>query len=210
MGFLDDVVGGVGNLVNGVLGGGDAPDRKNVDLNPKAKELIKAGVNRAMRSPEEYAAERNAGVDNATQVIGPNENQLNQQAAQMGQDPAMLKAISNVYQGQAGQQIARLKSDNNLKSGLMKAESLKRMAHAAIAQQNVETQNFERLTDAYNQNEIARAQFVSSLFQVGRQAYIGSKMKVKSAPNFSMGDMENVSGKYGAMSGWGGNEGELS
>lgn len=176
--------------------GGSAPDRVIVPVDKDADELLRAGVKRAQRSPDEIAQDTNYGMDR-TGNLAQSDQSISGDAAQSGQDPAMMKAISNLYQGQAGAQIDKIKGQNGINATFSKADSLRKLSMAALGQQRVETANFERMTQAYNDQEAARSQLVSSIFQVGRQAYVGSRMKQKkTAPNFS-----DRSGGYDAPQG---------
>ena len=171
-----------------------APDRTIVPTDPQANALLNAGIDRAQRPEQAFADQANAGIKENAQAMNLGQDQINQKAAASGQDPAMMSAISNVYKGQAQSGIDRLMQKNSMGAGLNRAESLRKMAQAALGRQQVETQNYEKLTEAYNQQENGRAQFISSIFQAGRQGYMTSKMGSKAKTNDFGNGTPNVGG----------------
>lgn len=152
---------------------GDMLNGKGVDYNAVPLDqgtigVINANAGHALQGQDALAAEHNAGIVGA----GPggqglqSDQQMQSQGAATGQDPAMLRAIRNQYGQQAQKGINTIVKQNQINAPLTQGNELHQAGMMAQAQQNVATQNYEALTDAYNQNMAARAQVISSVFNV--------------------------------------------
>lgn len=160
-----------------------APDRQIVQQDPAVNDLINAQVERASKGPEAFAQAKNVGIDQSS--TAPNFQMLAQQGSRTGEDQGMLNAIQNVYRQKDNQNIERLKQKNAQTSEIDRADALRKAAMAAMGRQQVQNDIFGQLTDAYNQQEAARAQFVSGLFGIGRQAAMMGGFKGANAPSMN-------------------------
>lgn len=148
----------------------DAPELQTVDLDPQSKEMIEQGLSRAGRSTDEHAAEMNQGIVKSAQNLGGDQALSGQAMNRLGADASYGEAIRKAYSQQAGKSVSDLVKKNQMKAELRRADKLKQMSGLMLAKQRVATQNNEMLVNSYNQAEMARAQFVSQLFQIGGQA----------------------------------------
>lgn len=144
-----------------------APDPKIVGEDPQTAALIAEGTNRATAPTEEHAANINANVGTMSQLGGKPGDATD---AALGQGPGFLTALRNQYAARSSRDIDKIQSGNMQRAEMMRADKMRKMAQAAMGQQRAMTQNYEMLTQAYNDAEIARAQLVSSIFQMGGQA----------------------------------------
>lgn len=193
-------------MAGGLLGGlfGSAPDRVIVPRDEQADALLNAGIERSKRPDEAYGQETNAGVNDMANSLTSSPD-VQQQAAQSGQNPAMLSAMSNVYRGQAQGDINKIMKTNDQNAQFRKSEALRQMSMAALGRQQAETNVFSQLTEAYNQQEAARAGVISSIFQVGRQGMMMSASKGKSSKT-KTGDFGGGGGAEPAADAGGGSE----
>lgn len=150
--------------------GGKGVSYTPVDIDPKTQKLIDDSVTRATASNEEIAGKLNQGVNDTGNQALQTDQSLKQEAAQTGQDPSMLQAIRNQFNQSAGKGIQRIISNNNNQAQLTKANWLQQSAQYSMAQQNVATQNFAALTQAYSDSQMARAQLISSVLSLGGTA----------------------------------------
>lgn len=144
-----------------------APDPKIVGEDPQAAALITEGTNRAVAPTSEHAANINANVANMSQLNGKPDEATD---AGLGQSPGFLTALRNQYAARSSKDIDKIQAGNMQRAEMMRADKMRKMAQAAMGQQRVMTQNYEMLTQAYNDAEAARAQLVSSIFQMGGAA----------------------------------------
>jgi hypothetical protein len=136
-------------------------------LDSNAKKIIDQTVNNATAPTAEIAAKMNNNVGAAAQTTQQSDQAIKQQAAGSAQDPSMLQAIRNQYGQVASKGIQRVIDSNNSQAALTKAQWLQNAAQQAMAQQNVEMQNYENLTQAYTDSQMARAQLLSSVLSLG-------------------------------------------
>lgn len=150
--------------------GGDGPTYNVVPLDGGTQKLIGDAQTRSGRSDAAIAAEANQGVSEAGNQALQSDQSMNQKAAGSAQDPGMLQAIRNQYNQVAGKSINNVVKQNQLHSSFMRAQMMQDSAHAALAQQQVETQNYTAFTQAMNQAEMARSQVLSSVLGVAGMA----------------------------------------
>lgn len=161
MGLLDTIT----NSPNKLFGSGQGVTANVVPLDDQTNQLISAGVNRATAPSDQVANNLNAGVgDSTSSLAGPS---VDQRAAKTGENAPMLQAIKNQYNQVAGKDIQRITNQNRINADVTKSQWLKQYAAGAMAQQNVATQNYASLTNAYNQSQMARAQVLSSILGLG-------------------------------------------
>ncbi len=164
-------------LIGGLLGESD-PTLKIVPLDSGTQNLITGQQTRAGQTDAQLGQQANAGVSQSGQQMQQSDQSLKQEAAGSGSDPAMLQAIRNQYGQKAGSGIQDLMAKNQNNTAMVRANMLQQAAHSQVAKQQVETQNYENLTNAMNQAEMARAGVLSSIFGavgVGAGMYLGSR-----------------------------------
>jgi hypothetical protein len=164
-----------------IVGGmfGRDPKLNTVDLDKGTSALVDASAQRVIHETPEQIRQQ------LTQGIGTELPQMpiEQQAAQSGQDPNLLGAIRRQYSAKANQSVQRLKDQAHLDAQLEKGKRMSEFSRVAIARQQVQTQNFEALAQAYQQNQAARAQMISSLINLGGTAYALHSMNTKPGSN---------------------------
>lgn len=162
----NSTVGSVGAIFNPA----PSPTYTSVPLDAGTQGLINTQTANASQSPDQIAGKMNQGVAAAGQQAMQTNEQAQQESAGMGTNPNMLQAIRNQYGAQAGQAISDITKNNQNNASITKANWLQQAAQGALAQQKVETQNYEMLTNAYNDAMMARAQVLSSVFSFGGKA----------------------------------------
>lgn len=158
-------MGGVGELF-----GSKGVSYTPAEIDPKTQQLINDSVTRAAAPTSEVADKLNQGVNQAGNQAMQSDQQMQQQAAQTGQDPSMLQAIRNQFNQSAGKGIQRIVNTNNNQAQLTKASWLQQAYQHSMAQQQVATQNYEALTQAYSNAQMARGQVLASIFSLGGTA----------------------------------------
>lgn len=159
----------------------DSPDRKIVEIDSGTNELISDSIKRAQRTPEQLAQEANAGVSETAGSLGPSATLEAQRDQRMGYSGnAMNKAISNQYGRMASRDVGRIKDAQSATSQMQKSAELQRAAAHAMARQNVQIQSYQKLMEAYNAAETARAQVLSSILGAGGSV-AGAALANKSA-----------------------------
>jgi hypothetical protein len=149
----------------------DAPKLNIVSLDSDTQGLVNNSVQNAGRSGDEFAADINNGVAQNAASLGQDQQHATQEDQRGGDNsPYMADALRGAYQAHSDQNVGRLIKSNQYKGEMAKADYMRQTAAVQAAQQNVRNQNYSMLTEAYNQNEMARAQFVNSLFQLGGTA----------------------------------------
>lgn len=166
-------------LIGGLLDD-EAPEPTVVGLDPGTKGLMADQAQKASQGPEYYSGILNQNTEKAGQ-LGQNPEQVQQSASALGMDPNQFQAIRRVYNNQAQQGIQQLKGHNEVQGQLMKADYMNKISKAMLGQQAQQVQQYQFLTNAYMQQEQARAQTINSLFQVGNQV-IGMNAKMKLPP----------------------------
>lgn len=163
----------VGNAIAPIFGGStDTPKPGIAPLDPGTQGLINAGVTRAGQSGGQFADQINQGVSQNSASVGQDQQHASQEDQQFGGTQPMSDALRNAYSAQSGTNIGKLMKSNQYRGELAKSDYMNKMSQVAVAQQRVAAQNYATLTDAYNQSENSRAQFVNSLFQIGQQGMV--------------------------------------
>lgn len=156
---------GAANFASNLFGGSNGPSYNVVPLDPGTQKLINTQASTA--TDPNAAAKLNAGVAEAGNQGMETEAQANQKAASSGESPGMLQAIRNQYNQQAGKSIQNLIRGNQVNADIVRGQWMSDAAKSAIAQQKVQTQNYENLSNAMNAVEMARAQALSQILGVG-------------------------------------------
>lgn len=186
----------VGRAINPLFGGtNDMPTPTTVPLDKDTQQMIDTGVDRASRPGSEFASEINQGVAQNAGALGQSQEQAQQADQRLGGGAAGAEALRQVYSANSGNTIGRMMKANQYRGELAKADYMNQMSHAAMAKQRVATQNYHMLSEAYSQAEMARAQFVTSLFQsaqTGMGMYAAGKGAAKGMKE------QGVGANYGA------------
>ena len=159
------------------------PGPQGVSLDPNTQALMSAGASMALRPASEFAADANKGVQQSAQSFMPSNEQSSQADARMGTGAGQMgfeQALKNKYGALAGRDVNKIMQANSLNAEMQKANMMNQYAKAYLGQQQAMTQNYEMLTQAYNQNEAARAQFINQLFGAANYG-IGAKLGAKAA-----------------------------
>lgn len=157
---------------------GKAPDVKTVAVDQGTQDLLNKGVDNAIRPTEQFHQDINANVDKGAASIGAGKTG-EQTDAGLANTPGFTQALRDKYATMNQKDINDLKFRNKQQAEMTRADQMHKMAMAAMGQQRAATQNYQMLSDAYNQNEAARAQFVNELFQTGSYAAGRSMAKRK-------------------------------
>jgi hypothetical protein len=137
-----------------------------VPLDSGTQGLLSQSVQNAQNSTPQSVANETFG--NAGKVGGSilqTEGQTDQNAASTGQDPSMLNAIRRAYSAKAGQGIARVKSQEDMNAYRQNFNRTRQVLQSALGEQQAITNQNPFLTNAYMQQEQARAQMIGSIFQ---------------------------------------------
>jgi hypothetical protein len=148
-----------------VLSGPSPTPPSQVPLDSASQGILNNMTAQSGQNPSVFAASINQGTGSSLQRN--DQQQAQAEAAQGGgMNATDFGAIRNVYNQQAGQQIAQTLNQNNVQAQMMKADYMNATAKAMLGQQQAAVNQYQVLTNAYNQQEQARAGLVSSLFQV--------------------------------------------
>jgi hypothetical protein len=156
-------------LLDGFLGGG-GPSLNVVPLDPQTQAKIGTQVSNATQTDQQFSDKMNAGVRDAGAQGLQTDSQAQARASQTGENPASLQAIRNQYNKVAGDSIGGVVRQNQTNAAMTRANWMQSAARSAIAQQQVQTQNYEMMTQAMNQADMARAQLLSNILGVGGMA----------------------------------------
>lgn len=179
----------------GGLFSGPSPSLNVVSLDPGTQKLIGQQYSNATRSDAQIANDKNTGVAASGQGALQSSQGANQEAAGQGENVGMLQAIRNKYNQTANQGINNIVKQNQMTAGLDRAQLLKNAASGALAQQNVETMNYQEQANAMNQAEMARAQMLNSVLGAG--GMIGGQYMARRSRR---ANIENMSpSEYGGM-----------
>jgi len=152
------------------LTGGSGPSLNIVPLDPGTQNLIKGQIGNSTQNDATIAEKLNSGVAAAGQQGMQSSDQLNQRAAQTGENPASLEAIRRQYNKVAGDTVASVVRNNQTNAAMTRANWMNQAARSMLAQQQVQTQNYQMLTQAMNAADAARAQILSNVLGVGGMA----------------------------------------
>lgn len=178
---------------------GSTPDAPGATpLDPGTQGIVNRMTDKAGGDASTFTAGLNQGA-------GSNLMENKQQALQSdarqggGMGASDFGAIRNAYAGQANRQINQIQQKNDMQGKMMKADYMNTTAKALLGQQQQAVNQYGVLTNAYIQQEQARAGFISSLFQVGNTAMAASAATQKSgtAPSKAGGySMPSVGSDY--------------
>lgn len=184
-------------LVGGVFGG--SPQPTPVGLDKDTTKLINSGAQRNINQTSgDIENQMTSGVQNAVNSIGGN---LDQEAARTAQDPHLLQAIQNQYRGRTASDLNRFKNQMDMQSRIAKGDRMSQFAQTALAQQQVQTGNYEMLANAYQQNQAARADVISSVIGLASTAQVMQAAKA----NRGLNSFNNNGGAMSSQGSIGGN-----
>lgn len=192
-------------------------DYTPVPLDSATQGLINDQATRATST--DYGGLLNKNVQaqgSAAMASQPSAQQTAAKFGSAGGDPSTIQAIRNQYNKTAQKSINQIVQRNNWQAPMTQADQLKQAAQGALAQQQVETQNYEGLMNAYNDNLNARAHVISSVLSLGgsgaqvaassrgsrprqqRETPSGINGSSRTAPmDASNGDFSSVASNYG-------------
>jgi len=153
--------------------GGSTPQPTTVALDPQTQAIESQEAQKAGQPSSEWTGRLNANMDQSG-ALGQSDQQTQHLSQQTGMSPGQIGAIRNVYGMHAREGIQRLKGQNDLQGQMMKADYMSKMSQAMLGQQVTAVNQYQVLTNAYQQQEMARAGLVNSLFQT---ADVGIGMK---------------------------------
>lgn len=175
--------------MGGLLGKSpDAPEF--VELDERTKGLVDRQASSA--ASDELVNQSNQAYDMGSGLA--QNPQSNAQSAASGSDQAFTQALHNQYYGKAKRDIDNLKSQGGLQAQADKGQALSNAAKIAIGQQQARMQQYQFLTNAYNQQEQAKASAVNQLFQLGAYGmgqYFGNKTANPASSN-GVGDYSKL------------------
>lgn len=143
----------------------DTSGPKTVVLDPETIAAQQRMTANANQTPEEIQAKLNQNLEMAGN-LGQGDQQIAQQSASTGMPTGQLRAIRGLYAKEAGPAMEELKNQNLRQSEKMKADYLNQTAKIMIGQHQQAANQFQVITNAYTQQEAARAAAISSMFQV--------------------------------------------
>jgi hypothetical protein len=138
-----------------------------VSPDQQTQGLMAQGVSLASRPAGDFATQSSQGMEGGLQSQLQGAPQASQEAARMGVQPGQQgfnTALRNQYNAYAGRQLGGMMATNRVNAEMQKANMMNQYAKAYLGQQRAMTENYANLTQAFNQNEQARAQFISQLF----------------------------------------------
>lgn len=144
---------------------------ETVPLDAESNQLLNNLGVRAARSTSDFAAEANKGVGQAGQMPLQTNQQLDQQLSGFGGgDPHMAHAIRSAFNARSSADVNRIKNQFGMQAEFEKSNAMKQAAQLAAARNKVNIQNFEGLSQAYEDSEKARAEVISSFMSLGGRA----------------------------------------
>lgn len=185
-----------------------APQPTIVPIDSGTNSLIDSAVARGQQTPDQFAQQQNQGVEQTANQAFQSAPQARQQDSTQGYgygQGSINDAIRNQYRAVAGKNISNLESSYSQNAVFQKSAALQQASAEAMARQNVSTQAYSKLMDAYNQTEAARAQVLSSILGAGGAVAGGAAAKRggggggggSASPGIGSGNF-NSSGESGA------------
>lgn len=177
-------------LLSGLFGGG-GPSRQVIDLDKDTKGLINENIDKTLsRDTQSYRDEAMSGVPEAFQATQQTPQQVVAESAGFGSSPFMGDAIRGKYQQEANQDLNKFKMQSDLKASGERQHQLNRSFNFAMAAQNVQIQNMQRLAEANMQATMMRAQVIGDVLSAGGKlagAYMANKQPSQQKPDYTGG-----------------------
>jgi hypothetical protein len=188
-------------VLGSMFGGG--PDQQVTPLDSATKGLINENINRSINeTPDDISKQILQGVEPNVSALGMGPEMTNREAVRTGQDPYMMSALSNKFRQNTAKDYQRFKSQTDAQSRLMKGQRMADASQMAFMKQQVQTNNFAMLSQAFQQNEMARAQVISSFIGLGTNAAMlgqlpqGSTKQTQSAINAFNSGQDNLGSMF--------------
>src|SRR3954469_6109575 len=135
------------------LNGGEPYTPEQVNLDPQTNQLIDQSGRDSLKSSSDLARDAMQGTGDTNFLSG----------AKGSGNVAMSGALTNKYGKLAGDQMQALGAQQGFQAEQTRAQRLQQSAIMANARQQVANQNYARQIQAYNNQQAARAQVLSSL-----------------------------------------------
>jgi len=188
------------------LGIGGTPQPTTVALDPASQNIENQEATQAGQDSSVFGNEINQNVQAAASGLMNAPQEKNQAASLGGNMPGdTFGAIRNAYSNQAGAQISGLMNQNQMQAQLMKADYMNQVGKAMLGQQVNAANQYQTLTNAYVQQNAARAGAIASLFQTANSAMIASKLQVSGANGSNAVGGQDVQNGQLANDAWGDN-----
>lgn len=166
-------------ILNAVFG--DTPKLKTIPLDPYTQGLVGDIKDRAANMTEEGVnQELTEPAITASAQFEQTPQMASQEAARTGNSPGTIDAIRNIYRQNNARDIERFKNQMNVQSKLTYGERLNRASGINQMANQVNLNNMELQGQAYRQNQMARAQVISSILDLGGTAYMINQLKERS------------------------------
>lgn len=140
-----------------------------VPLSPGAQGILNDQISTSAQPSSYFSNQINQNTDAGLNQF-PSEEKAGQQAASAGTPNETFGAIRGMYAKKAGQQIGNIMKMNDLEATKMKGDYMNQTAKALLNQQALQTNQYGVYTNAYQQQEQARAGMINQLFQLGTTA----------------------------------------
>lgn len=178
-----------------IFGIGNTPQPTIVPLDKGTKGLLHQQALEAEQSPEHFAGLLNQGLDKRPLMQTP--EQQHSTEAQYGMEPGQFTSIRRAAAKGADSNINSMMRMNQHQGQQMKADYMNKAMQMLLNHQAVETQNHQMITQAYVQQEAARAQMVNQLFQAGTTAYQMNRQKPQQKQLGSEYNIQPAGSRYG-------------
>lgn len=175
-----------------------------------SEEIGETATDPYRMSSRRLAEKLNTGLDqgmNAFKVGAAKEDSF-------GSDANMNSAIMNKYKHIAGEDIQAQKAQTEANAPVTQTQYIQNAYQAAMAQQQVQTQNYEMMAQAYSDSMAARSQVMNNVFNTGGKLAATGKANgwfsggANKAP--SSGFNESVGENYSQPANFGGHNAQPS
>ncbi len=203
------------DFLQDVLGGGDIPKPSTVSLSPETKELIGQSYSRAQATPDQIAAESfDPSKAAAKQAYGTDADAI-QSEKQLGglMNPNMVSAIRSKQGALLGQNLSGMSAQSHYNAIQEKADRLRFAHQALMANQKVESANYQRLIDAVNNENEIRAGVLKGWMSLAGTAvgsYLGGPAGGAAGSQLGSGVGGTLTGRSGQTKQIGGNDSDVT
>lgn len=164
------------------LGGDDAPAPTFVQPDANTERLMGQGADEALRSPDQWAQDATAGIDQIRDRAMPTGDQVAQQQQGLAMSPTGLEgALAARYSRLAGQDIDAIKRKADVQARMKRADRLQESSVAYQGKQQAMAENYAQLMEANIANQRARAAVLQSVLGAGGMM-AGHAMANRQAP----------------------------
>lgn len=138
-----------------------------VPLDSQTQGLINDQATRATSTDYGGLLNKNVQAQGSAAMAAPTPQATAAKFGSAGGDTSTIQAIRNQYNKTAQKSINQVMQRNQWQAPMTQADQLRQAAQGALAQQQVETRNYEGLMNAYNASLNARAQVIGSVLSLG-------------------------------------------